>query len=239
MLILISIILFALSPAAGISRGSSPGILMVFSGFVLLFYALLRPWGKARYYVIMTGIWLIIFSFIFLVGPTIVTKYIHFPNKGGEDILWIFGSASVAGIIAGIAGTLIHADGWQRLIYSGAAFTVPALAVLITCLAPPNLRYSTVVGERILIGIQLLILILLTIVGDKNNSTDRFSRISLLSISIILIIIAFWSFLTAATEAPQRLNVWSISMVIFAVFEIVIAIITLFAWRKSVRKLQV
>jgi hypothetical protein len=80
-------------------------ITSLFCGIFLFFYALLHPWGKARYYAIMGGICLILLIFELLAGIKIL---VNMQLKGdlAESIAMFGGFTLVGGIFAGIIGTI-------------------------------------------------------------------------------------------------------------------------------------
>ena len=90
-------LLISISLVVGISDNILM-IAMLLIGMVLFLYAMLRPWGKASYYAIMGGIFLILLIFEIL-GVKMDLKVPLY-----EDILFFSVFIIVAGIIAGIIG---------------------------------------------------------------------------------------------------------------------------------------
>ena len=180
---------------------------MFFFGFFLLFYIILRPWGKPVYYVVMTIISVVLFAILFMGGFNILVKLTP-PGKSDEDLIWSVGFAFIAGITAGLTGILTYSKGWQRLIYSGAALSLLAFTILFTCMTPPNLKNSIRIGEWIMLGLQLIITAFLIYIGYIDKKTSRLSRVSLSLIAITLIIISLTEFVIAPSVEGERLGFW-------------------------------
>jgi hypothetical protein len=100
--LVIAVSLIAISLYAGVSDNIIT-IAMLFIGMVLFLYAVLHPWGKANYYAIMGGIFLILLIFEFLGGISILVK-MQLKGDLAEGIAMSVGFICVAGIIAGIIG---------------------------------------------------------------------------------------------------------------------------------------
>ena len=86
-----------------------PMILLLFIGIVLIFYALLYPWGKVEYYAVMSVLLVILFIFLLWLGTDILVKmeaagisHVH----GAEAVAMLSGFVFFAGFIAGIIGIL-------------------------------------------------------------------------------------------------------------------------------------
>jgi hypothetical protein len=219
---------------------------MFFFGFLFLFYTVLRPWRKPLYYIVMTIISTVLFVILFMGGFSFFGK-LNLSGRSAEDLMFSIGFAFFAGIIAGFAGILTYSKGWQRLIYSGVTLSFLALTILLTCLNPPNLKDSIKMGGWIIIGFQLIITAFHIYIGYFDKNEGRLSKVFLLSIAIILIIISLTAFIIAAgVTLPEldnsmqvvRENFWKLRIRIFAAIEIIIAVITLIAWQKAVRKVN-
>jgi hypothetical protein len=210
---------------------------MFFFGFSLLFYTILRPWGKPEYYVVMIIISVVLFAILFMGGFNILVKLTP-PGKSDEDLIWSVGFAFIAGITAGLTDILTYSKVWQRLIYSGTALSLLAFTILFTCVTPPNLKNSIRIGEFIILGLQLIITSFLIYIGYIDKKTGRLSKISLLLIAITLIIISLTEFAIAPSVDGERLEFWKLSIEIYAVIEIIIAVITIIALQKAVRKVN-
>jgi hypothetical protein len=100
--LVIAISLIAISLLVGLTDNFLT-ITMLFGGIVLFLYAVLYPYGKASYYAIMGGIFLILLIFEFLVGISILVK-MQLKGDLAEGIAMSVGFIFVAGIIAGIIG---------------------------------------------------------------------------------------------------------------------------------------
>jgi hypothetical protein len=99
----IALSLIIISLVLGIEKDMGLGGFMFLFGIAFFFYALLRPWGNAKYYGIMCIIIFIFITLFLTVGLDIMTK-IQVNNNlnkaNGEGI----GFVSIIGIIVGIIG---------------------------------------------------------------------------------------------------------------------------------------
>ena len=100
--LVIAVSLIAISLLVGLTDNFLT-ITILFGGLVLFLYAMLHPWGKASYYAIMGGIFLILLIFEFLVGISILVK-MQLKGRLAEGIAMSVGLIFIAGIIAGIIG---------------------------------------------------------------------------------------------------------------------------------------
>jgi hypothetical protein len=244
LILLIAVILIAVPLAVKGMIAETLMPFMFFFGFLLLFYIVSRPWRKPLYYIVMTIISAVLFAILFLGGFSILGK-LNLPGKSADDLIFSIGFAFFAGIIAGFAGILTYSKNWQRLIYSGVTLSLLALIILLTCLNPPNLKDSLKAGGWIIMGLQLFITAFLMYIGYFNKNAGRLSNVFLMSIAIILIIIPLTAFIIApGVTLPEidnslqvvRENFWKLRVRIFAVIEIIIAVITLIAWQKALWK---
>ncbi len=79
-----------------------------FGGFVLLFYALLHPWSKARYYALIFPIFLGLLL-LCIINPSFFLNMVNvekLPGHGAEDLAWFIGGIFFAGLVAGIFGVI-------------------------------------------------------------------------------------------------------------------------------------
>ena len=99
----IALSLIIISLVLGIEKDMGLGIFMFLFGIAFFFYALLRPWGNAKYYGIMCIIIIILLTLFLTVGLDILTK-IQVNNNlnkaNGEGI----GFVGIVGVIVGIIG---------------------------------------------------------------------------------------------------------------------------------------
>ena len=95
----IAVSLIIISLFLGIEKDTGLGIFMFLFGVAFFFYALLRPWGKAKYY----GIMCIIIILITLLIIGILTK-IQLNNNLGKEIGEYMGFIVPIGVIVGIIG---------------------------------------------------------------------------------------------------------------------------------------
>jgi hypothetical protein len=95
----IAVSLIIISLFLGIEKDMGLGIFMFLFGIAFFFYALLRPWGNAKYYGIMCII--IILITLLSVGIGILTKW---QLNLGKDFGEYMGFIVPIGIIVGIIG---------------------------------------------------------------------------------------------------------------------------------------
>ena len=170
-ILLVFAVLFITFSLIGKGLNGSPLIVaMYFTGFVLFFYAVLLPWRKASYYFILSMAFILLFILLWLVGIYILSK-LQLHDKLGEDIAWSVGLACVAGVIAGMIGIFTFASGWQRLPYAAAALSLLAVVIMISpsMSPPPMIKISTLIGERMWLGLQLFITVLFFSIGHMNR----------------------------------------------------------------------
>jgi hypothetical protein len=185
---------------------------MFFGGVMLFFFALLLLLKKVIYYAILIVAGAVIFTFSWFVKGSL-----------GEDIAISVGFMCSAGFIAGIIGLLTYARSWNRLPYAGAALSLLVIPILLISISsPPYRKLVTPVSEGILIGIQLFITILLLNIGYINRSESWLSRALLIIVAIVLILLGLWVFIANNFTAK-----------IYAIYEIIVAFIALYAFLKS------
>jgi hypothetical protein len=102
--LLIAVSLIVISLVVGLTDNFLT-ITMLFGGIVLFLYAVLYLWGKASYYAIMGGIFLILLIFEFFVGISILVK-MQLKGDLAEGIAMSVAFIFIAGIFAGIIGML-------------------------------------------------------------------------------------------------------------------------------------
>lgn len=68
-----------------------------------VFYSVLRPWENAKYYGIMSAVFILIIALIWFVGIDILIK-MHILRHLTEDIAWFQVLVCLAGVFAGIIG---------------------------------------------------------------------------------------------------------------------------------------
>jgi hypothetical protein len=87
-----------------------PMIIALFSGVVLFLYTLLYPWGKVRYYAMMSVAFLVLLILLIKFGIGMLVD-MQLPGHSAEGIAMTVGMLCVAGIIAGIIGLFTFAPG--------------------------------------------------------------------------------------------------------------------------------
>lgn len=95
LLFVVSLVLIGSSLLIGVGD-NFPMIAMLFTGLIVFFFALLRHWQKAAYFVIMAGIFTVILILVWI-----------FKASLGEDIAMPAGLVSISGILAGIIGAYV------------------------------------------------------------------------------------------------------------------------------------
>jgi hypothetical protein len=98
----IGVSLIIISLVLGIEEDMGLGIFMFLFGIAFFFYALLRPWGNAKYYGIMCIIIIIIVTLYLSVGIGILTRMQlnNLEKAIGEPIVFV----GIVGVIVGIIG---------------------------------------------------------------------------------------------------------------------------------------
>jgi hypothetical protein len=210
----VAILSITVSLIVGLSD-NVPMILLLLGGMILFLFATLNLWKNVTYYTIM----MVISSVILLcdfVWPLI-----------SEGFAMTVGFISFAGVIVGIIGFFIFEKSWKRLPIGGALASLVALAILTTSIVH-TLREIFPGTEWILIGIQLLITILLFSIGFINKRESRLTKILLIFVAVILIILSIWGFYASTLDAELKVF-WTLMNRIYAVNEIIIAFIALYA----------
>jgi hypothetical protein len=217
-LLLTAISLILISLVIGVGD-NIPMILVLLGGIILFFFAALNHWQNATYYTILIAACAVIFTITMFVGRS-------------EDILMGVGFICIAGFMAGIIGLFFRAKSWNRLPFVGASLSLLAFAILVVTMPPPSaLKDVTRVTIWVLIGIQLFIAVLLLIIGFLKQRESRLSKVSLLIIALILILMSVWGFIAPAMESESVGN-WKQSTWAFAIVEMIIAFISLYAFLK-------
>jgi hypothetical protein len=98
----ISVLLVFVS-IVGEGKGRDWLIIIFASGFFLFFYSVLRPWENAKYYGIMSGIFILFLLLIWFVGIDILVK-MHILRQLTEDLAWYQVFVCITGVLAGIIG---------------------------------------------------------------------------------------------------------------------------------------
>jgi len=107
-LIVIAVSCITISLVVG-TTDNLPMILLLFIGIVLIFYAVLYPWGKVKYYAVMSVLLAILFILLLWLGTGVLVKMEaagQLPVHGAEGVAMLSGFVFIAGIITGIIGML-------------------------------------------------------------------------------------------------------------------------------------
>ncbi len=99
---IISVLLIVIS-IVGEGKGRDWLIIFFSLGFFLFFYSVLRPWENAKYYGIMSVVFILFVVLIWFVGIDILVK-MHILHQLTEDIAWSQVIVCIAGVLAGIIG---------------------------------------------------------------------------------------------------------------------------------------
>lgn len=98
-------------------------ITMLTTGLVMFFYAVLYPWGKAKYYAIMGIIFLVLFLLELFAGIDILVRMANEGRLSGhraEDVAMPVGMVLVTGVLAGLIGFISRIRGGAfRLFNNG------------------------------------------------------------------------------------------------------------------------
>jgi hypothetical protein len=202
-----------------------PMITMLLAGIVFLFFTVLHPWEKAVSFAVLTVVCFVILALDFM-WPFI-----------NEDVAMTAGFGCLAGIMTGIIGIFTRVKSWKRLPYSGALLSVIALGIIITTVVPSLKGIITLTSEWLLIGIQLLITISLFGIGIINKSDNRINKIMLVVLAVILILLSIWGFYVSKWPVDEiRKNFDTLMIRIFSGIEIIIALLSLYACKRSYNK---
>jgi hypothetical protein len=98
----ISVLLVVIS-IVGEGKGRDWLIIIFTFGFFLFFYSILRPWENAKYYGIMSVVFILLIALMWFVGIDILVK-MHILRHLTEDIAWFQVLVCIAGVFAGIIG---------------------------------------------------------------------------------------------------------------------------------------
>jgi drug/metabolite transporter (DMT)-like permease len=105
---LASALLIIVSQMVGITD-NLPGIALLLSGMICLFYALLHPWRKSKNYAILSGVLfgliLLTFLVIFILSTVHKTEYLS-----EAIVMGFIGLICIPGIVAGIIGILFWSN---------------------------------------------------------------------------------------------------------------------------------
>ena len=105
---LVSALLIIVSQIMG-TTDNLPGIAMLLSGMICIFFALLHPWRKSKNYAILAGVLfgliLLTFLAIFILSSVDKTEYIS-----EAIVMGFIGLICIPGIVAGITGILFWSN---------------------------------------------------------------------------------------------------------------------------------
>ncbi len=106
----IGVSLIIISLVLGIEKDMGLGIFMFLFGIAFFFYALLRPWGNAKYYGIMSIIFIILFFLLInwtkicLVLEKVISVKLQLDKNLSKSIGEDFAFIGPIGVIVGIIG---------------------------------------------------------------------------------------------------------------------------------------
>jgi hypothetical protein len=234
-LLIIALVLIAIPIIGNGMNDNSWLVIFFYIGFGLFFFALLYPWRKASYYLILSMVFLILFALLWLFGVSFLVK-LELHDKRAEDIAWFIGFACFIGVIASMIGIFIFTRGWQRIPCTAAAVSILTIAIMMSPLMspPPILNNVLLTVERIFMGLQLLIAIILFKIGSGDIKESKQPKIVLTVITIVLILMAIWELSTLFLDPSIdfRYGFWNTQIRIIAVLQIIIALITFLAYYK-------
>ena len=214
-------------------NGDSLSTIAYLIGSGLFFYALLYPWGKAGNYFILAALFIILFTLTWFVGFEFAAL-LHIHNKWGNDAGYYSGFTGFAGVIGCLTGIFTFSKGWQRLPYAGAAFSLLAVFImLMPCLsAPPTLKTSALVAECMLTSIQFVNAFALFRAGNIAKKESRRPKVTLMISTMLMLLMFLWAVFAIVTDSigDSRDNFWKFNIGIWALFDLVIASITIYAY---------
>lgn len=214
-------------------NGDSLSTIAYLIGSGLFFYALLYPWGKAGNYFFLCTLFIVLFVLVWIVGFEFAAR-LHIHNKWGNDAGYYSGFTGFAGVIGCLSGIFTFSKGWQRLPYAGAAFSLLAVFImLMPCLsAPPTLKTSALLTECILTFLQFVAAITLFRAGNIANRESRRTKVTLMISSILMLLMFLWAIFAIVTDSTgeSRDSFWKFNIGIWAIFDLVIASITIYAF---------
>jgi len=111
-IIIIAVLLVVISLFFGGAGGLVLAELLFYIGLIMLFFALLNPWGSwtRKYYAILIGISVLLFFLLIKAGIGALVKIqskFQIPGHWAEDMAWSLGFVFIAGFLAGLIGFFI------------------------------------------------------------------------------------------------------------------------------------
>lgn len=214
-----AIAMIASSFPAGVLKGNSFGVILFNIGLMLIFYALLRPWGNAKYYFIQFAALFVIFLVVQFAG--IILKF-----KLTEDIMWLAGGIVIDAFIGSMTGVIVFSHGLKSFLYSASNVAVLAIFIMFpqTLSPDPALRYSTLITAYIFLIFQFASVFTFLLIASFAEKWSSYSKIVILISGIILILMGVWGIM--AFEIKE----WMFGIRIWSILDIVSGVLAIFAF---------
>jgi hypothetical protein len=217
--LVVAVIMVACAFPAEVLKGSSLGVLLLNIGLILFFFALMRPWGNARYYFIQ-------FAVLFLIFSVLQIAYMILKFEMTEDIMWLTGGICIDGFIGAVAGIIVFSEGSRCLLYSAASVALLAIFIMFPqALSPdPSLKYSTVLTAYIFLIFQFASVAAFFHVSSIEESRSHNLRILILIPGLILILIGIYGILVF------KMKEWLFGIHIWSILEIISGLLAVYAF---------
>jgi hypothetical protein len=216
--LVVAAILVAYAFPAEVLKGSSLGVLLFNIGLIFFFFALMHPWGNARYYFIQ-------FVVLFLIFSVLQIAHMILELKLTEDIMWLTGGICIDGFIGVIAGIIVFSEGSRCLLYSAASVALLAIFIMFPQALSPDLalKYSTVLTAYIFLIFQFGSVAVFFRISSIEESRSRGLRILILISGIILILMGVYGILVFKTKE------WLFGIHIWSILEIISGLLAVYA----------
>jgi hypothetical protein len=207
-----SILAIILSFPFGLLKGSTMGVLFLGLGLSLFFFALMYPWGKAKYYFVQFAVLFLLFALLWIFRARVLSLF-ELRGHWEEDIAWSVGSVCLIGFIITIIGIYIFSDGLKCLLYCSATVVLMAIFIMFPyCTHPePAVKQSIVVIECTFLGILFIVVALFFWLASVEKRESHYPRTALLIAGIVQILMAVWGFLVERKEInwAAGIRVWA------------------------------
>jgi hypothetical protein len=214
-----AVVMMVVSFPAGILNGYSFGILLFNIGLIVCLYAVLRPWGKAKYYFILFAVFFVIFSVL-----QIVIAIIQFELT--EGIMWFSGGICTDVFIGTIIGIVVFSEGFLSLIYSAATVALFAIFIMFPQTLSPDkaLRYSTLISAYIFLILQFASVLAFSLTASIAERRRTYPKIVILISGIILILMGVWGIM------EFEIKEWMFGIRIWSMLEIISGVLAIYSF---------
>lgn len=190
---------------AGVLKGSSFAVLLLNIGLIFFFFALMRPWGNARYYFIQFAAIFAIFSILMIIR--MISKF-----ELTEDLMWISGEVCIDAFIGSLIGIIAFSEGIRCIFYSAASVALLAIFIMFpqTLSPDPELSNGEVVSACISLIFQFALVAFFSRLASFEGRVSRFNRNVILVSGIVLILMGVWGILAfEITDWLFGIRIWS------------------------------